>query len=88
MVLQINGENVVVESRDQIELRALKDADSKAPLVATVASASPGAGVVAVTAPPPSLTVNESRRKKEDNMAVIFMGFILVRTTNANQLGA
>jgi hypothetical protein len=34
--------------------------------------------VVAVTAPPPALTVNESRRKKEDNMAVIFMGFILV----------
>lgn len=28
--------------------------------------------------PPPSIAVNESRRKKEDNMAVIFMGFILV----------
>jgi hypothetical protein len=42
--------------------------------------------VVAVTAPPPALTVNESRRKKEDNMAVIFMGFILV--SGAPPLGA
>ena len=28
--------------------------------------------------PPTAISVNESRRKKEDNMAVIFMGFILV----------
>ncbi len=30
------------------------------------------------TAPPGGVTVNESRRKKEDNLAVIFMGFIIV----------
>jgi hypothetical protein len=28
--------------------------------------------------PPTAISVNDSRRKKEDNMAVIFMGFILV----------
>ena len=28
--------------------------------------------------PPTAISVNESRRKKEDNMAVIFMGFIIV----------
>ena len=28
--------------------------------------------------PPAAISVNESRRKKEDNMAVIFMGFIVV----------
>ena len=28
--------------------------------------------------PPAAISVNESRRKKEDNMAVIFMGFIIV----------
>ena len=77
VLLQINGENVVVENTNNIELKSMRDAESKSPLVATVSAASPG--VVSVTAPPPSLTVNESRRKKEDNMAVIFMGFILVR---------
>ena len=28
--------------------------------------------------PPAAISVNESRRKKEDNMAAIFMGFIVV----------
>jgi hypothetical protein len=76
-LLQINGDNAnIVENKNEIELRSIRDADLHAPLVATISPASPI--VVAVTAPPPSLTVNESRRKKEDNMAVIFMGFILV----------
>jgi hypothetical protein len=81
VLLQINGDNAnIMENKsngNDIELRSLRDNDSRAPLVATISPASPVV-VVAVTAPPPSLTVNESRRKKEDNMAVIFMGFILV----------
>ena len=81
VLLQINGDNAnIVENKsngNDIELRSIRDNDSRAPLVATISPASPVV-VVAVTAPPPSLTVNESRRKKEDNMAVIFMGFILV----------
>ena len=32
----------------------------------------------ATTTAPQPVTVNESRRKKEDNLAVIFMGFIMV----------
>ncbi len=81
VLLQINGENAnILENKsngNDIELRSIRENDSRAPLVATISPASPVV-VVAVTAPPPSLTVNESRRKKEDNMAVIFMGFILV----------
>ena len=83
VLLQINGENAsVVEAKsngNELEMHTFRDADSHAPLVATVSPASPL--VTAATlppGPPPSLTVNESRRKKEDNMAVIFMGFILV----------
>ena len=28
--------------------------------------------------PPPAQVTNESRRKKEDNLAAVFMGFIIV----------
>jgi hypothetical protein len=87
--LQVNGENAsIVEARNNpngndIEMRSIQAEESHVPLVATAKRGSDGGPLVtttaAVSAPPPAaLTNNEQRRKKEDNMAVIFMGFILV----------
>jgi hypothetical protein len=85
--MQVNGENAsVVEARNNandIELRSIQAEESNVPLVVTPKGGSSarspvGNPAVGGTGAPPALTNNEQRRKKEDNMAVIFMGFILV----------